>query len=234
VRQPQVDPDLGISLRQRLGVDLDDERGEVPSGRVPDHRDRGGLRRQRPGPAHRHLPDLRQGQLPARRDPEPGVAGEPDRLPAILAGPKPQRGHLRPLSLARYRGEEVPVGGVQVGHGLLQHHRGHLGKPGTLGIFLRLGDDLAHQGSVRDVGQPGQAQALAKAVGCARVVFNDALAARQESLSFRTGRTSKGSRPCVSCVRSIIRSAYACRYASQGGQSGKRGERRESIASVNQ
>jgi len=37
---------------------------------------------------------------------------------------------------------------------------------------------------------PGQAQALAKAFGCARVVFNDALAARQESQSFRTGASN--------------------------------------------
>ena len=101
---------------------LDHERGEVPARRVLDHRHRGRLGRQGPGPADRHVADLRQAQLPARGDLEAGVGGEPDRLPVVLAGPEPGRGDLRALPLARDRGEEVAVGRVQVGQGLLQHH----------------------------------------------------------------------------------------------------------------
>ncbi len=119
MRQPQIDPDLARRLRQRLGAGLDHERGEVPPGRVLDHGHARRLGRQAAGPFHRHVADLRQAQLPARRDGEAGVSGEADRLPVVPFGPEPGRGHLRPLAFPGHRGEESPVGGVQVRQRLL-------------------------------------------------------------------------------------------------------------------
>ncbi len=128
-RQAQVDPDLRAGARggepggvcRRAG--LHHERGEVPARRVLDHGDAGRGRGQVAGPADLHVADLRQAQPPVGEDLEPGVGGEPDRLPAVLAGPEPGRPHLPALAFARDGGEEVPVRGVQVREGLLEHHR---------------------------------------------------------------------------------------------------------------
>ena len=82
---------------------LDHETSEVPPGRVLDHRHAGGsdgrARDQRTGTS----PIFGQAQLPARSDLEPGVGGEPDRLPAVLAGPEPRRPIFGPFRLPRPR-----------------------------------------------------------------------------------------------------------------------------------
>jgi hypothetical protein len=95
--QAQVDARLGSHLRQHLIADLDDETGEVPPGSIPYHRHRRRHARQPPRPAHRHVPDLGQPQLAAGGDREPGVAGEPDGLPPVLARPEPGQPGLRPF-----------------------------------------------------------------------------------------------------------------------------------------
>ncbi len=59
------DADHRSRLGQGDGSGLDDETGEVPARRIPDHGDAGRLRRQIPGPADRNVPDPRQPQLPA-------------------------------------------------------------------------------------------------------------------------------------------------------------------------
>ena len=101
MRQPQVDAAPRESdLRQRLVGGLHDERGEVPPRRIPDHRHR--RRARRAGRATTAPPRRRSSAAAAARcrsDPEPGVGGEPDRLPVVLAGPEPGRGDLRPLRL---------------------------------------------------------------------------------------------------------------------------------------
>src|SRR6266581_2999642 len=64
---------------------------KVPACRVLDHRDRGRPGRQRARPAYGHVSDLGQPQLPAGQHLEPGVGGEPDRLPVVFAGPELRR-----------------------------------------------------------------------------------------------------------------------------------------------
>src|SRR5690606_33360295 len=113
MRQPQVYPNLARRLRERLAGDLYHEAREVPSGRVLDHRYRRRCGRQSTGPADFYLADLGHVQPPVWADAE-AVAGESDRLPVVLLRLEPGRGHLRPLALARYRGEERPVRLVQV------------------------------------------------------------------------------------------------------------------------
>src|SRR6516162_654294 len=108
---------LSFGERTRLG--LNDEAGEIPPSRVLDDGDRGWLGRQWPGPPHGHVPDLWQPQLAVGQHLEPGVGGEPDRLPVIFAGPESRLAHLWPLPGAVEGGEEVPIGGVQVLYGLL-------------------------------------------------------------------------------------------------------------------
>ena len=85
---------------------LDHERREVPARRVADHRDRGRGGGQAPGPADLDVADLRQPQPPVAQHPEPGVRGEPHRLPAVFPGPETRRRDLRALPLPRDRREE--------------------------------------------------------------------------------------------------------------------------------
>ena len=87
--QPEVDAHHRSGSGKRARRGLHDEAREVPARRVPDHGHAGRPGRQFPGPAHRYVPDLRQPQLPVRQHLEPGVGGEPDRLPVILAGLEP-------------------------------------------------------------------------------------------------------------------------------------------------
>jgi hypothetical protein len=96
-------------------------------------------------------PIFRQPEPTVVQDPEPAVPGEPDGLPVVLAGPEPGRGHRAALALARDRGEEVPVRGIQIREGLLQHHRRHVAQPDPLGSPLRLGDQTAGQLGVGNV-----------------------------------------------------------------------------------
>jgi hypothetical protein len=63
---------------------------------------------------------------------EPGAGGEPDGLPAVLAGPEPGPAGLRPLPPAGDGDEDVPVRGVQVGQGLLEHRGRYRTGPGPL------------------------------------------------------------------------------------------------------
>ena len=139
VGQPEVDADHRSSLGKRARRGLDDEAGEVAARRVPDHGHAGRLGGQFPGPAHRHVPDLRQPQPPAGEILNRALRGEPDRLPVILAGFEAGRRDLRAFPLAGDGGEEVPVRRVQVREGLLEHHRGHLAQPGPLRGGLRRG-----------------------------------------------------------------------------------------------
>ena len=86
VAEAEVDPALGVRLRQRLAGHLDHERREEPARRVPDHRDRRRGGRQVTRPADLDVPDLRQPQPPVVQHLEPGVGGEPDRLPRSPSG----------------------------------------------------------------------------------------------------------------------------------------------------
>src|SRR6266702_6920057 len=72
-------------------------------------------------------------------DSEACVAGEPDRLPMVLARPKLRTPDLAALAFPSDRSEEVAVGGIQVSHGLLQYHGRHLCQPSPLVGLLRLG-----------------------------------------------------------------------------------------------
>ena len=161
--QPQVDAYLPARLREapRISgrVGLDHERREVPARRVPDHRHAGRLARQRPRPPHRNVADLRQPQPPVRQDLEPRVGGEPDSLPPVLAGPQPGRPDPLGLALTLKRGEKVPVGRVQVGQRLLEHHRGHLRQPLPLRRLLGRGQPR-RQLRVGEVRPPGLVRVL--------------------------------------------------------------------------
>ncbi len=107
------------------------------------------------GPAHGHIADLRQPQPAVVEHCEPGVAGEADGLPIVLAGSEPGRGDGRAFACAGDRREEVAVSHVQVSECLLQHHRGHLAEPSSFWGALGLGDDLLGEVSVQQVRQPG-------------------------------------------------------------------------------
>src|SRR5690554_4665601 len=91
VGETKVDADLGVGLWQRLAGGLYHERGEVPPGRVLDHRYRRRFGRQSTGPANLDLAHLGHIQATIRTDREP-VAGEPDRLPVILPRLELRRG----------------------------------------------------------------------------------------------------------------------------------------------
>ena len=81
--EPEVHANVAFARRQRCCGDLHHERGVIPAVRLPDHGDTGRDRRQRPGPANLQVPYLRHIQpVPVQGEP---VAGEPDRLPVILA-----------------------------------------------------------------------------------------------------------------------------------------------------
>ena len=86
--------------------------------------------------AHRYVPDLGQAQLPAGQHLEPGVGGEPDGLPAVLNGLPAvlirTTGSGRLSAPAGDGGEGVPVRGVQVRRGLLEHHGRYFTGPGPL------------------------------------------------------------------------------------------------------
>jgi len=160
--QPQIDTRHRFRLRECALRGLHDEAGEVPARGIPDHGHAGRIGRKRPGPAHTQVPDLRQPQPPVSQDPEPGVGGEPDRLPVIFAGLEPGRRDLRAFPLPGDRREEVPVRGVQVREGLLERHRGHLAEPGPLRGGLCRGQP-GRQVRVGGVRQPGGVRLLAGA-----------------------------------------------------------------------
>ena len=72
---------------------------------------------RRARPAHWHVPDLGQAQLPAGQHLEPGAGGEPDGLPAVLAEPGPaglgvfgRRRRRRRCSGTRRSGPPGPAG----------------------------------------------------------------------------------------------------------------------------
>ena len=99
VGEAQVDADrlagAGHPGGVRVWVGVDDEGGEVPSGRVFDHGDRGGLCGQGAGPLHLDRADLREVQPPGSGDRPAGIGGEADRLPVVLAGLEAGRTGLR-------------------------------------------------------------------------------------------------------------------------------------------
>lgn len=136
-RDAQVDTRFPLGRRQRVRLDLHDERREVATVRFTDDRHRGRHGRQVTRPAHRHVADLRQEQPPAGAQAEP-VACEPEGLPVVLAGLVPGLSHRAATALPGQRVEEVAVGAMRVLHGLHQCHRGHLGQPCS--IFGGLGE----------------------------------------------------------------------------------------------
>src|SRR5437016_1987525 len=100
VSEPQINAEHWPSCGQGTRVGLHNKAREVPVCGVFDHRDRGRLGWQRPGPPQRHVADLGQPQLTVGQYLEPGVGGEPDGLPMVLAGPEPGWGNLRSFALA--------------------------------------------------------------------------------------------------------------------------------------
>ena len=94
--QAEVDPGSTRHRRQRGRVALDHERGVEAAVRLAEDGDAGRHRRQRPRPAHPHLADL--GHIQPGPVQGEAVAGEPDRLTAVLA-PEPGCPTRRPLRL---------------------------------------------------------------------------------------------------------------------------------------
>jgi hypothetical protein len=124
--QAEVNPGGTGHRRQRGRVALDHEGGVEAAVRLAEDGDAGWHRRQRPRPAHPHLADLGHLQLcPVQGE---AVAGEPDRLTAVL-GPEPRLPDPAALAAARARVEPVAVGTPGVLAGLHQRDRGHLGQP---------------------------------------------------------------------------------------------------------
>jgi hypothetical protein len=107
--EAKVDPGGPVHHGQWCGVAIDDERGVVAAVRLADDGDAGRHRRQVAGPAHPHLADLGQVQ-PAAVEGE-AVAGEPDRLAAVL-GPEPRGPDRWPLRLPT--SERLPLPGGRV------------------------------------------------------------------------------------------------------------------------
>ncbi len=148
VGEAEVDTHGRVRFGQQVGAGLHDEAREVPSGGVLDHGHGGRGGRQCAGPADRHGTDLRQVELAARRDRPPGVRGEANGLPVVLARLEPRRRDTRPPAGALEGGEEVAVRGLQVPQRLLQHHRRHLAQPGALRCLLRLRQPLGQIGGL--------------------------------------------------------------------------------------
>jgi hypothetical protein len=150
--QAEVDPGGPGHRWQRGRVPLDHERGVAAAVGFAEDGDAGWHRRQRPRPAHPQLPDL------GHRQPGPvqgeAVAGEPDRLAAVLA-PEPRVPDPAALAAARARVEPVAVGTPCVLAGLDQRDRGDLGQPRPLRGPLGLGDHPTLQFGVAEL-LPGQ------------------------------------------------------------------------------
>ena len=164
------------------GSALDHEGREVPAGRVLDHGHGGRHGGQVAQPLHPHVADLRHRHVPARGDLPSGVGCEPYGLPMVLARLEPRRAHTRPLTLQAV--EEVPLGGIQVPQGLLQHDRRHLAEPRPPHRLLRLGDQ-----------QLGQVPVFGNASPAAREVSRARDASLSESLHHRAKARCTAIRP---------------------------------------